>query len=79
MKQAERQKAAQEEAKKKGTGNSRKCKEREYSGTSSTVMNPKKTKAAKSDIGLQGREVHQMGMLLVLASMKKMLTQTVET
>ena len=57
MKQAERQKAAQEKAKKKGTGNSRKCKEGEYSGTSSAGTNPKKTKAAKSDIGLQGREV----------------------
>ena len=55
MKQAERQKAAQEKAKKKGTSNSRKCKEGEYSGTSSSGMNPKK--AAKSDIGLRGREV----------------------
>ena len=56
-KQAERQKAAQEKAKKKGTGNSRKRKEGEYSGTSSAGTNPKRTKAAKSDIGLQGREV----------------------
>ena len=57
MKQAERQKAAQEKAKKKGTGNSRKRKEGEYSGTSSAGTNPKKTKAAKSNIGLQGQEV----------------------
>lgn len=57
MKQAERQKVAQEKAKKKGTVSSRKHKGGESSGTSSSGTNPKKMKVAKSDVGLQRREV----------------------
>ena len=47
----------QEKAKKKGTGNSRKHKEGECLGTSSSGPNPKKMETAKSNIRLQRREV----------------------